>query len=141
MGGIRRLSAEVAEVKRIYVQPDTRGANLGRLMLDRLPDDARPFGYTRACLGFGTVVARRCLTPELTSSLSKRARKGWGDWEGVSSSAGESTEKRLPPSYPTPPRRAGREPRIGERDMLHGDCVARISGTPPAGLIPRRAKS
>ncbi len=50
MGGIHGLTAEVAEVKRIYVRPDFRGARLGELMLERLLRDASQFGYQRAYL-------------------------------------------------------------------------------------------
>lgn len=50
MGGLRGLSAEVVEVKRIYVRPDFRGAGLGQLMLGRLLKDGSEFGYQRACL-------------------------------------------------------------------------------------------
>jgi GNAT superfamily N-acetyltransferase len=50
MGGLRGLSADTAEVKRIYVHPESRGANLGELILERLLDDAAAFGYKRVYL-------------------------------------------------------------------------------------------
>ena len=45
MGGLRRLSADTAEVKRIYVHPESRGSKLGELILERLLNDAAAFGY------------------------------------------------------------------------------------------------
>jgi GNAT superfamily N-acetyltransferase len=45
MGGLRRLSADTAEIKRIYVHPDSRGAKLGELIFARLLADATDFGY------------------------------------------------------------------------------------------------
>jgi GNAT superfamily N-acetyltransferase len=50
MGGLRGLTDEVAEIKRIYVRPGFRGARLGELMLERLLSDASQFGYKRICL-------------------------------------------------------------------------------------------
>ena len=50
MGGLRRLSADTAEIKRIYVNPDSRGARLGELVLERLLADAAAFGYKRVYL-------------------------------------------------------------------------------------------
>ena len=50
MGGLRSLSTDTAEIKRIYVQPDSRGAKLGSLILERLLDDATAFGYKRVYL-------------------------------------------------------------------------------------------
>jgi GNAT superfamily N-acetyltransferase len=50
MGGLRRLSTDVAEVKRLYVQPAVRGQRLGELLLSRLLADARDFGYAAARL-------------------------------------------------------------------------------------------
>jgi len=50
MGGLRSLSADTAEITRIYVHPDSRGAKLGELILGRLLDDAAAFGYKRVYL-------------------------------------------------------------------------------------------
>jgi GNAT superfamily N-acetyltransferase len=50
MGGLRGLTSEVAEIKRIYLQPAFRGAQLGERMLERLLADATKFGYQRVCL-------------------------------------------------------------------------------------------
>ncbi len=45
MGGLRKLSTEVAEIKRIYVLPECRGAKLGASILSQLIADAGRFGY------------------------------------------------------------------------------------------------
>jgi GNAT superfamily N-acetyltransferase len=50
MGGLRSLSADTAEIKRIYVHPESRGANLGAIILERLLHDAAAFGYKRVYL-------------------------------------------------------------------------------------------
>ena len=50
MGGLRWISPGVAEIKRLYVRPDYRGAKLGVAILERLLADARVFGYERAQL-------------------------------------------------------------------------------------------
>src|SRR4051812_5089217 len=41
VGGLKRLSAEVGELQRMYVQPAARGLGAGRALLCRLLDDAR----------------------------------------------------------------------------------------------------
>ncbi len=53
MGGLRRLDAQRAEVKRIFVRPGFRGLGLGALLMQRLLDDARSFGYRQLCLDSG----------------------------------------------------------------------------------------
>lgn len=45
IGGLRSLSAGVAEVKRIYCRPQFRGMKLGEQTLQRLLGDATAFGY------------------------------------------------------------------------------------------------
>ena len=45
MGGLRRIADGVAELKRVYVRPSQRGKGLGELILRRVLDDARSFGY------------------------------------------------------------------------------------------------
>lgn len=47
MGGLRRLSAQLAEIKRLYVTPGARGCGLGDQMFQRLLADARAFGYAK----------------------------------------------------------------------------------------------
>lgn len=50
MGGLRGLTADLVEIKRIYVRPEFRGARLGEAILVRLMQDAARFGYKRVCL-------------------------------------------------------------------------------------------
>lgn len=50
MCGLRRLGANTAEIKRLYVRPAYRGMQLGSSALRRLLADARLWGYTRICL-------------------------------------------------------------------------------------------
>ena len=47
MGGLRRLGAQVAEIKRLYVTPGARGCGLGDQIFLRLLADARTFGYAK----------------------------------------------------------------------------------------------
>ncbi|KAL1922351.1 uncharacterized protein VTP21DRAFT_9890 [Calcarisporiella thermophila] len=43
--GLRRLSPTVAEMKRLYVKPECRGKGLGRLLCERVLDEAVGMGY------------------------------------------------------------------------------------------------
>ncbi len=45
MGGLRRNSDAIAELKRLYVRPAGRGRQLGEALARRLVGDARAFGY------------------------------------------------------------------------------------------------
>src|SRR4051812_18747253 len=45
VGCLRRLTASVAEVQRMYVQPHVRGVGAGRRLVERLLADARAIGY------------------------------------------------------------------------------------------------
>jgi ribosomal protein S18 acetylase RimI-like enzyme len=46
-GAVRRLEPGVGEVKRMWIDPDTRGRGLGRRLLDALEDAAHARGYDR----------------------------------------------------------------------------------------------
>jgi GNAT superfamily N-acetyltransferase len=46
VGGLKRLSADTAEIKRMYVRPSGRGEGAGRAIVERLVADARELGYT-----------------------------------------------------------------------------------------------
>ena len=52
-GALRRLSAEQAEIKRMYVVPEYRGQALGRRILEELERRAAAFGYTSLRLETG----------------------------------------------------------------------------------------
>jgi putative acetyltransferase len=54
-GAYRPMSPDVAEIKRMYVEPDYRGQGLGLLILQELEMRARRDGYSRARLETGTL--------------------------------------------------------------------------------------
>ena len=45
-GALRPLTADICEMKRLYVRPRYRGRSLGCTLTQRLMDDARSIGYT-----------------------------------------------------------------------------------------------
>jgi GNAT superfamily N-acetyltransferase len=49
-GGFKRLNAESAYLKRMWIAPSARGQGLGRTLLRELEDKARAAGYRKACL-------------------------------------------------------------------------------------------
>jgi GNAT superfamily N-acetyltransferase len=52
-GGVKRLSENVAEIKRMYVVPEARGRGVARVLLAALEDAARELGYARIRLDTG----------------------------------------------------------------------------------------
>jgi putative acetyltransferase len=52
-GGVCRFGAETAEIRRMYVVPERRGASFSRRMLEALEDEARSLGYRRVRLETG----------------------------------------------------------------------------------------
>jgi putative acetyltransferase len=52
-GGVCRHDAATAEIRRMYVRTEHRGAGLSRQMLAALEDEARGLGYTRVRLETG----------------------------------------------------------------------------------------
>jgi putative acetyltransferase len=52
-GAIRRLDADTAEIKRMYVAPGMRGRGVGRVVLAALEEEARRLGASRIVLETG----------------------------------------------------------------------------------------
>lgn len=52
-GGVKRLDARTAEIKRMYVVPDRRGRGLARMLLAALENLARELGYAAVRLDTG----------------------------------------------------------------------------------------
>jgi GNAT superfamily N-acetyltransferase len=52
-GGLRRMSPETCEVKRMWTAPDQRRKGHASAILDALEDEARELGYARLCLETG----------------------------------------------------------------------------------------
>ena len=52
-GGLRRLTPEVGEIKRMYVEPGARGKGVGRTILRALERHARESGYAALRLETG----------------------------------------------------------------------------------------
>jgi GNAT superfamily N-acetyltransferase len=52
-GALKRIEPGVAEIKRMYVLPDSRGRGLARRLLAALEDAARELGYERVRLDTG----------------------------------------------------------------------------------------
>jgi GNAT superfamily N-acetyltransferase len=52
-GAMRVIGPGVAEIKRMYLQPEARGRGLGRMMIDGLLDSARDMGCHEARLDSG----------------------------------------------------------------------------------------
>jgi GNAT superfamily N-acetyltransferase len=45
--GVRRWEGDIAELKRMYLRPETRGQGLGRQLLETALENARALGYSR----------------------------------------------------------------------------------------------
>jgi GNAT superfamily N-acetyltransferase len=52
-GGLKRLTDDVCEIKRMFVVPQARGRGVAQLLLDALEDAAQGLGYAAARLDTG----------------------------------------------------------------------------------------
>jgi GNAT superfamily N-acetyltransferase len=50
VGGLKRLSDSVGEIKRMFVRPTARGLGVGRAIIEQLVADARELGFETICL-------------------------------------------------------------------------------------------
>ena len=50
MGALKKKSETMAEIKRMRVHPDYQRKGFGQIILDKLEEKARQFGYTELCL-------------------------------------------------------------------------------------------
>lgn len=50
VGCLKRLAPGVGEIQRMYLREKARGIGAGRLLVERLLEDARVLGYRRICL-------------------------------------------------------------------------------------------
>lgn len=82
-GAIRLIDSNTAEVKRMYVDPEHRGAGVGRAVLQRLEAAARELGATRAVLETG-------IHQQAAIELYRRAGfvqvDCWGEYRSASTS-------------------------------------------------------
>ena len=53
VGAVKRLGADLAEIKRMFVTPEGRSRGVARQLLTALEDAARDLGYTRVRLDTG----------------------------------------------------------------------------------------
>ncbi|MGH2570052.1 MAG: GNAT family N-acetyltransferase [bacterium] len=89
-GAIRRLDERTAEIKRMYVAPEARGAGVGRAVLHALEAEARRLGVTRIVLETGE---RQLRALALYASSGFVSVPAWGEYVG--SPVSVCMEKRL----------------------------------------------
>lgn len=77
-GAIRRRSAKIAEVKRVYVRPAARRSGLARALMHALEQKARDGGFNEIWLETGL---RQPGAMALYESLGYRRIAGFGDYK------------------------------------------------------------
>ncbi len=78
-GAIRRLDADTAEIKRMYVEPGARGQGMGRVLLGTLEAEGRGLGVKRLVLETGE---RQPEALALYSSAGFRRIPAFGEYVG-----------------------------------------------------------
>lgn len=76
-GAIRRIDDRSAEIKRMYVDPDVRGAKLGASILDQLESEALALGFTNLKLETGTL---QHAAMHLYEQAGYTATELWGEY-------------------------------------------------------------
>jgi putative acetyltransferase len=83
-GGLFRLGAAEAELRKMYLLPEARGRGLGRLLLNRLIADARRLGYQHLVLETASVLTEAIdlyrsagFSPVSRDQLSSRCDQAW----------------------------------------------------------------
>lgn len=87
MGGLRQVSEDICEIKRIYVPRTSRGLGVGAATLERLILDARDFGYKAVVLETGSFMrlAHRLyeaagfvdISPYMQAQVPQELRHDW----------------------------------------------------------------
>jgi GNAT superfamily N-acetyltransferase len=67
-GGVKRIDDDTAEIKRMWVHAEFRGAGIGRRMLERLEHEARALGKRRVVLD---------TNPTLVEAIAMYERQGY----------------------------------------------------------------
>ena len=78
-GAIRRLDADAAEIKRMYVEPSARGQGMGRVLLGALVAQGRGLGVKRLVLETGE---RQSEALALYSGAGFRRIPAFGEYVG-----------------------------------------------------------
>jgi GNAT superfamily N-acetyltransferase len=47
---LRKIRATTCEMKRLFLRPEFRGRGLGRVLVEKIIEEARQIGYTQMCL-------------------------------------------------------------------------------------------
>jgi putative acetyltransferase len=58
--GLRAMNHGVGEIRRLFVQPNTRGSGLGRRLMERLMTDAKAAGFSQLVLNTIPTMSEAC---------------------------------------------------------------------------------
>ncbi|MCM1125199.1 MAG: GNAT family N-acetyltransferase [Lachnospiraceae bacterium] len=80
--GLRKIDEENCEMKRLYVRPKFRGRHIGRILVQRIIEDAREIGYSHMLLD---------TLPFLESAIGMYKRFGFYEIESYNDSPVETS--------------------------------------------------